>query len=297
MKIEYQSIKDFSGVLSQPLVSNISKHFALSTFIETGTFMGDTIASLRQDFRQLISVELSEDLHEKARRRFASCSNVELVKGDSASQLARALDGCGDSGSFIWLDAHYSGSGTAKGAQNTPILEEIESILRYGSGRDVILIDDLRLFWQVRDGFLQHESVGGYPPAGAVVDRFNEGDGEYDFFVLLDALLVVPRFYKISYQATPVLAACTETRLGNPDVARVRQLEHVIASAQGYEQTTLSEIPKFLSEQVKYGLGGHYFYWRGLMRERSGDISGAGQDFELARTCGVTVVLRSADAS
>jgi hypothetical protein len=71
----------------------------------------------------------------------------------------------------------------------------------------------------------------------------------------------------------------------------------VIASAQGSEYSALSTIPEFLNEQIKYGLGGHYFYWRGLVRERSGDITGAERDFDLARTSGVTVAARSANAS
>ncbi len=297
MKLGYRSIKDSSGSLSRSFVAEIAKHFALSTFVETGTFRGDTIASLRHDFDELISIEISEDLHEKACGRFATHSNIILLRGDSASQLPRALGQRGDSGAFIWLDAHYSGSETAKGAHNTPIIQEVENIRRYGTGKDVIVIDDLRLFWEVRDGFLKHESVGGYPPAHTVAGRFNQGTREYDFFVLFDALLVVPKTYRNSYLPTPVLVACTESRILNPDLARIRQLERVITSAQGSEQSALSIIPEFMHEQIKYGLGGHYFYWRGLMRERSGDSSGAEQDFELARTCGVTVVARSASAT
>jgi hypothetical protein len=297
MELGYRSIKDSSGSLSRSFVVEISKHFALSTFIETGTFRGDTIASLRYDFDELISIELSEDLHERARRRFATCPDIILIRGDSASQLPRALGRCGDSRAFIWLDAHYSGSDTAKGAHNTPIMQEVESIRRCGTGKDVIVIDDLRLFWEVRGGFRQHESVGGYPSADAVADRFNLGDSNYDFFVLLDALLVVPKTYRNSYLVTPVLAACTESRIQNPDAARIRQIEDTIASAQGAEQCTLSAIPEFMNEQIKYGLGGHYFYWRGLMRERSGDIAGAEEDFDIARTCGVNVVARNANAS
>ncbi len=155
MQLGYQSIKDSFGSLSRSFVAEISMNFALSTFIETGTFKGDTIASLCQDFDKLISIELSEDLHEQARRRFASCPNVTLIKGNCASQLPRALDKCDGCGAFIWLDAHYSGGGTAKGARNTPIVQEVESIHRCGTGRDVIVIDDLRLFWEVRSGFLK----------------------------------------------------------------------------------------------------------------------------------------------
>lgn len=46
---------------------------------------------------------------------------------------------------LFWLDAHYSGAGTARGFDETPILEEMQ-VIRKRHQPDVILIDDARLF-------------------------------------------------------------------------------------------------------------------------------------------------------
>src|SRR6267154_2221478 len=128
MEVQFQSIKDSTGALSRSFVKSISKHFALHSFIETGTFLGNTIASLQTDFDKLISIELSEELYDKARLRFSALSNVELIRGDSAGHLAQALNQCNGSNTLVWLDAHYSGGVTAKGSKNTPILQEIENV-------------------------------------------------------------------------------------------------------------------------------------------------------------------------
>jgi hypothetical protein len=297
MELQFQSIKDPTGALSRSLVRSISKHFVLRSFIETGTFVGDTIASLQQDFDKLISIELSEELYNKSRLRLGAFPNVELIRGDSAGRLAQALNQCNGGNSLVWLDAHYSGGVTAKGNENTPIIQEIDSVTRCGTGLDVILIDDLRLFWDVKDGFLQHESVGGYPPASAIVEQLNRQEDRYDCFVLLDALLAIPRAYRHSYTATPVLNACTESRIRMPDAGRMLELESTIGAARGMERAALCEIPDFMNQQIRYGLGGHYFYWRGLIRERVADISGARQDFSLARDSGVKFGARPADVS
>ena len=297
MELQFQSIKDPTGALSRSFVRSISKHFALRSFIETGTFVGDTIASLQQDFDKLISIELSEELYNKSRLRLGPFFNVELIQGDSAGHLPQALRQCNGGNSLVWLDAHYSGGVTAKGNKNTPIIQEIENVTRCGTGLDVILIDDLRLFWEVKDGFLQHESVGGYPPANAIVEQLNRQGNRYDCFVLLDALLAIPRVYRHSYTVTSTLNACTESRIGMPNAERMLELESIIGGAHGMEKVALCEIPDFMNQQIRYGLGGHYFYWRGLIKERLADILGAQRDFDLARDSGIRFVVRPTDVS
>lgn len=66
---------------------------------------------------------------------------------------------CGDSGLILkgiissinepilfWLDAHYSKANTAQGNKDTPIIQELETIISHGVKNHVILIDDARLF-------------------------------------------------------------------------------------------------------------------------------------------------------
>lgn len=45
---------------------------------------------------------------------------------------------------LFWLDGHYSGGGTAKGKQETPISLELRAVLDAPASVRVFLIDDVR---------------------------------------------------------------------------------------------------------------------------------------------------------
>src|SRR3990167_3220711 len=47
---------------------------------------------------------------------------------------------------LFWLDAHYSGTGTARGRKDTPIARELKAILTHRVRNHIIIIDDARLF-------------------------------------------------------------------------------------------------------------------------------------------------------
>jgi hypothetical protein len=114
-------------------------------FVETGTFYGDTLAAVENDFDRLYSIELHPRLAQRAERRFRHNPRVTIVQGDSASRLGPVLHQV--SGPAVLLfDGHYSGKLTARGDVDTPILGELDVAFREGTPDDVILIDDARLF-------------------------------------------------------------------------------------------------------------------------------------------------------
>jgi hypothetical protein len=47
---------------------------------------------------------------------------------------------------LFWLDAHYSGEGTALADSETPVLSELDCIFSHAVKGHVILIDDARCF-------------------------------------------------------------------------------------------------------------------------------------------------------
>ena len=53
---------------------------------------------------------------------------------------------------LFWLDAHYSGGITTTGNKNSPIIEEINTILKQPIKNHVILIDDAQMFVE-KDGY------------------------------------------------------------------------------------------------------------------------------------------------
>ena len=127
--------------------------FDLEVFVETGTFLGDTVNTFKFDFKRLISFELSPELAEKAVNRFRNEKLITIVCGDSGKLLPQYLTDISGPCLF-WLDGHYSSEffigdefiKTAKGDKNTPILEELKAILTHQIKGHVILIDDARCF-------------------------------------------------------------------------------------------------------------------------------------------------------
>jgi hypothetical protein len=125
------------------------ERYSLRTFVETGTFHGDTLAALRKDFDDLTSIELGDQLHEEAERRFAGDPKVTVLKGDSRVVLPEVAARI-STPTLFWLDAHYSGQWhpdfeeTAGADRPMPIFEELEAVL--ADPRHVIYIDDARLF-------------------------------------------------------------------------------------------------------------------------------------------------------
>lgn len=118
-----------------------------ATWVETGTYLGQTTEVLARNSPMVYSIEPEPTLYENARRYFESFSNVRILNGLSEQVFPTLLPGLEGDVNF-WLDGHYSAGPTFKGPQDTPILDELaciaENLPRY---RDVrILIDDIRCF-------------------------------------------------------------------------------------------------------------------------------------------------------
>lgn len=139
--------------------------------IETGTCRGNGTRLLARSFERVITIELSRDLHEQARARFASLglSNVECHHGDSAALLPGLLSKLAPAEPvFFFLDAHWSGDSsvdwkasrwqgfgvdtahlgesgrTPSAREQCPLDRELAAIAEHCSGPAAILIDDLK---------------------------------------------------------------------------------------------------------------------------------------------------------
>lgn len=118
-----------------------------ATWIETGTFMGDTTRFLSSIAPQVISIEPAEKLYRKAVKRFQGRDGIRIVNDTSENAFPALLaDLEGDL--CFWLDGHYSAGSTFQGQQDTPILQELEAIEQAlpRLGKVAILIDDIRCF-------------------------------------------------------------------------------------------------------------------------------------------------------
>jgi hypothetical protein len=116
----------------------------LQNFVETGTFMGDMLEELKNNFKYLYSIELFTPLYKRAVKIFKNNKNIKILNGDSGILIKNVIRSL-DKPTLFWLDAHYSGSGTAKSNLDTPIEKELEIISQFNKSH-VIVIDDARLF-------------------------------------------------------------------------------------------------------------------------------------------------------
>ncbi len=126
------------------LIRSYARAFGTRVLVETGTFLGDTIYALRNDFERIFSIELDPRLARDARRRFAHRSQVTILHGDSGVMLAGLLERLAEP-TLFWLDAHWSGGVTAHGDVESPLLAELQLILQHTVDRHVVLIDDADL--------------------------------------------------------------------------------------------------------------------------------------------------------
>ena len=121
--------------------------FPNATWIETGTYRGDTTAALARVARRVVSLEPAAELFAAAQARFSRTPNIELLNATSEETFPRLLPELTGSICF-WLDGHFSGGQTFKGPNDTPILAELadigENLHRWDGA--AVLIDDIRLF-------------------------------------------------------------------------------------------------------------------------------------------------------
>ncbi|MEL6124317.1 MAG: FkbM family methyltransferase, partial [Bacteroidota bacterium] len=132
--------------VKQELVVRHAREYGCHILVETGTYLGDMVQAMKGYFSSIYSIELGEELAQKASTRFDSSKHIQVVSGDSSSVLGPIVQNL-TGRTLFWLDGHYSGGITAKGDKDCPVVGELKSImtLRLSLGH-VILIDDARLF-------------------------------------------------------------------------------------------------------------------------------------------------------
>ncbi len=125
----------------------IRNSFPNATWIETGTYLGQTTQVLSKNGLKVYSIEPEPTLFANAYNYFKKFNNVEILNGTSEQIFPNLLPKINGDVNF-WLDGHYSAGITFKGTQDTPVLEELKHITdNLNHFKKVcILIDDIRCF-------------------------------------------------------------------------------------------------------------------------------------------------------
>ena len=158
-------------------------------FIETGTCSGQGVLSaIAAGFDKVYSIELSRYNYNVSLKNVGKTPKANLIFGDSAVELPKLLEKLHEPCVF-WLDAHFSGGTTAGKGKPAPLLDELEAIARHDIKHHAILIDDIRIYGDLRYNALD-------------LDMFKniEQDNETIWPKLLNRLYLINKDYKLSME-------------------------------------------------------------------------------------------------
>lgn len=283
-KIKFFTTKEPANLSLEPFyLQLLATQFKATTFVETGTWRGNTTSSAAQFFDPVISIEISPEMYENACKRFANTKNVQLHLGDSSTILHEIVNQIPGKPIF-YLDAHYCGAFSGKGDLNCPIIAELKDIENSKhASHSIILIDDIRFFYENDPSF--------YPSLTKVVELINQM-GSYQFIQVFDQLLAFPADVPVSI--SPVVRACTISRLydgTNFDVEEVIESEFTIAAAKNLELNTLYMLANHFTGNCKLQdapLAMHHPLWHGLIQLNNGDFTNAYNNFVSAQERGLS---------
>lgn len=142
----------------------ILKYGTGEIFIETGTYLGQTVEMVRRsskDWSKIYSIELNYELAANAKRYFDFDPRIEIKFGDSVDKVSEICDNLRtfEKTATFWLDAHASGPLPGGRTGPNPLIEELEAIRKTGNKNHTIFIDDRRLFGSPEWGGLTEKEI------------------------------------------------------------------------------------------------------------------------------------------
>ena len=129
--------KDFLALLRD----NYTKY---KSFIETGTYLGDTTFSVEPLFNIIYTIEVKENLYNDVKAKYNG-NKINFLLGDSSTVFESLLPTIKEK-SIFFLDGHWSAGITGKGVKDCPLIEEITHINNLYKHEGILIIDDCRLF-------------------------------------------------------------------------------------------------------------------------------------------------------
>lgn len=170
----------------EDLVIKLRDHFKVDSFIETGTYLGDTATWASDQFRKVVTIENSPEIYKSTSEKLSHINNIEFLFGHTTVKLDEIVTKLKVPVIF-WLDAHWSGGLTYGKTDECPILEELE-IINHSDFPHSILIDDARLFTAPPP---PPHNTKNWPDLTAVLAAINSKPARY-IIIIDDIILSVP---------------------------------------------------------------------------------------------------------
>lgn len=160
-------------------LQELCRKYQFENFIETGTYLGLTTVLIAEIIENIYTFEPYAPLYKNLEKKFSNFKNITLIKSESEKGLPELLKKI-NKNSIYYLDAHYSGDGTYFGDLETPIMKEIELILKSNKFK-LIVIDDARNFGSVPD----------YPTIKFLEQYVLSQSSHYNFYVKYDQIYIL----------------------------------------------------------------------------------------------------------
>lgn len=205
-------------------------------FVETGTYLGNGILQVLNDFREIHSIDIKEQFINEASQKFNNIHKVKLHCGDSSEVLQRLRNNIYEPAIFF-LDAHYSGGETSfgiEGDNGCPLLRELQ-VLSQRPYDDIIIIDDMRLMGKKLISGIEGTE---YPPTEfdfrhitieSIIDNYQKNCYIYQSNDI-DRLIILP---KTNYIRKQIIQIC----LSPYDYKKIPEFvkENILKNSIGYE--------------------------------------------------------------
>src|SRR3989338_4564638 len=88
----FQRHKPLPNTHKAQLIRSIQQSTKCGVFLETGTFKGDMLDTLKNNFPRLISIELDAILFNNAQKRFKQDRRITIIQGDSGKLMESIIN-------------------------------------------------------------------------------------------------------------------------------------------------------------------------------------------------------------
>ncbi len=169
-------------ILKRRVIASYAQRYQLNTFVESGTYLGGTVAFMRKHCDQVYSVEFQPHLAIAAQRRFAGDQDIHIFQGDGSQCMPRIVPELRGPALF-WLDGHFEPGTTRDGEIACPTLQEMSAALGDARYTHIVLVDDAHDF----------RGAGGYPTLDELRTFINSARIDMSMEVEQDIIRIVPR--------------------------------------------------------------------------------------------------------
>lgn len=173
--------------IPRQIVRDLARINGSTIFVETGTHFGRTTRWAAAHFEAVHTIERSDALFHRYSGELSKIKGVIPYQGDSRLILPQIVDQIHGRRAVYWLDGHWSGGETAGEQDECPLLAELACLPV--DGKDIILIDDARLFLCAPP--LPHDP-SQWPTIPEILDALPAAYKGSLFQVVDDVIFIVP---------------------------------------------------------------------------------------------------------